>query len=424
MDNPISIEALMEEVNPVYMTAQRCLQIVARLGDKDSIQLCSALGLPELEKSLKGKDKIPRQLAETLELVMPVFNAIPEARFLASTKLILDKGVHQVVDLPCGYTARGIKLAKSNIRYFGFDLPAAAEALGTAVTKVIGNNAYIKYCAVDATNYNSLRKALGDAEGELFITTEGLLMYFTQNELETVFGNIRKLLSEFGGRWVTIDSELDFAQKAIMKLLCEDLPKEQAEQVGPIVSRLAESMSKTKLLNNILYDPDNEKAKQFVSDMGFDMEIIPMKEYLPESLDSFKGLPEDIRKKAMDALASVNFWAMTVKPKIKEEFNLEEKSFKADVKLSDGMLKIVLSGRLDTITAPGLLSLYKEIENKDKIDGICIDMKNLEYISSAGLRVLLIIRKGIRNGANLSLVNMTDTVREIIETTGFDTIMC
>ena len=94
------------------------------------------------------------------------------------------------------------------------------------------------------------------------------------------------------------------------------------------------------------------------------------------------------------------------------------------MKLSDGMLKIVLSGRLDTITAPGLLSLYKEIENTDKIDGICIDMKNLEYISSAGLRVLLIIRKGIQNGKNLSLVNMTDAVREIIETTGFDTIMC
>lgn len=74
--------------------------------------------------------------------------------------------------------------------------------------------------------------------------------------------------------------------------------------------------------------------------------------------------------------------------------------------------------------ALGLPELEKSLKGKDKIDGICIDMKNLEYISSAGLRVLLIIRKGIHTGANLSLVNMTEAVREIIETTGFDTIMC
>ena len=53
-----------------------------------------------------------------------------------------------------------------------------------------------------------------------------------------------------------------------------------------------------------------------------------------------------------------------------------------------------------------------------------MDMKNLEYISSAGLRVLLIMRKALDSDQNISLVNMNDSVREIIETTGFDTIFC
>jgi anti-sigma B factor antagonist len=68
--------------------------------------------------------------------------------------------------------------------------------------------------------------------------------------------------------------------------------------------------------------------------------------------------------------------------------------------------------------------LYKEAAGKGKIRNVCVDMKNMEYISSAGLRVLLIMRKALDSDQNISLVNMNDSVREIIETTGFDTIFC
>ena len=328
----------------------------------------------------------------------------------------------QVVDLPCGYTARGIKLAKCGIRYFGFDLPAVTGTLGGAVKQITGEDRNLKYRPVDATNYNSLRKALEGAQGELFITTEGMLMYFTQNELETVFSNIRKLLSEYGGRWVTVDSELDIAQKKIMKIMSETLPADRAERVGPIVSEWAGKTSKTTLLNNRFFDPDPEKVKQFVSDMGFDLERIPMKDHLPEALDSFRDLPPDIRKQAMDALGEVHFWVMTVRAKSREVLTAEEESFRADVSRSGNVLNISLAGRLDTMTSPTLLSLYKEAAESGGMKAIRIDMKELEYISSAGLRVLLIMKKALGDGNGFSLVNMNDPVRDILETTGFDTI--
>ncbi len=424
MENMTDIKALMEEVNPVYITAQRCLQIVAGLGDEDAIKLCDVLGLPTLEKTLKVNDRLPREVAEALELTMPVFNAIPEARFLASTNLIRKNGAKQVVDLPCGYTSRGIKLAKSGIRYFGFDLPAVTGTLENAVKQIIGDNNCITYCPVDATNYDSLRQALADAKGELFITTEGMLMYFTQSELETVFSNIRKLLSEFGGRWVTVDSELDTAQKKLMRLLTEGLSEDKAQRTRAIVSEYCGKASKTTLLNNKFYDPDPAKVKQFVSDMGFDLEMVPMKDYLLESIDSFKDLSPDIRKDAIDILGAVNFWIMTVNPKTRDKQATDKSIFNADVKLSGDALNVSLSGRLDTITAPELLSLYKEAAGKGNISDICIDMKDLDYISSAGLRVLLIMRKAVDADDRFNLINMSDVVREIMETTGFDTIMC
>ena len=55
-------------------------------------------------------------------------------------------------------------------------------------------------------------------------------------------------------------------------------------------------------------------------------------------------------------------------------------------------------------------------------DGEKVDFENLEYISSAGLRVLLIMRKALTDKGSFDLINMNDTVKEIIETTGFDTI--
>ena len=104
---------------------------------------------------------------------------------------------------------------------------------------------------------------MGDIRGELYITTEGMLMYFTQNELETVFGNIRRLLSEFGGKWITMDSELDTAQKKIMSIITGSLPKDRA--------------------------------------------------------DSLNELSADARQKALEVLGEVNFWVMTAKQKTREE---------------------------------------------------------------------------------------------------------
>ncbi len=421
MSNEINIEKLREEVNPVYSTAQSCMQIVAKLGDAESEELRKKLGFTQFGEDSKSRAaNIPQEVLIALGKIQPALMACVESRFFSSNNFIKETGTKQVLDLPCGYTARGMKLAKSGVRYYGTDLPAVIDVMAPAVKDMIADE-NISYTAVDATNYASLRKALEGAEGELHITTEGLLMYFTQPELETVFGNIRKLLLEFGGRWVTLDNELNRATNNLVGAVISDMPKEEAMKIANIA---AGTVSKTTLTNNVYFDDDIEKAKKFVSDMGFDLELVPMSKYLPESLVSFSGLSDENRKKAMEVLASINYWVMTAKPGTVDEFVCTEDNFKADVKLTNDTLNISLTGRLDTISAPGLLAAYREAEAKGGITSVCIDMKQLEYISSAGLRVLLIMRKAVKDEKSFSLININDTVQEIIETTGFDTIFC
>ena len=80
-------------------------------------------------------------------------------------------------------------------------------------------------------------------------------------------------------------------------------------------------------------------------------------------------------------------------------------------------LTIMVEGRLDTVTAPVL-----EKEIKDNVDGVemlVLDFASLDYISSAGLRVVLAAQKIMNKQGEMVVKNVNETVNEIFEITGF-----
>lgn len=91
-------------------------------------------------------------------------------------------------------------------------------------------------------------------------------------------------------------------------------------------------------------------------------------------------------------------------------------------KTRDGKkLLVTLEGRLDTNTAPELEeSLSDEL---DDITELVIDLKDLEYISSAGLRVLLASQKKMMKQGKMTVCNPNDVITEIFEVTGFSEIL-
>ena len=92
-----------------------------------------------------------------------------------------------------------------------------------------------------------------------------------------------------------------------------------------------------------------------------------------------------------------------------------------DKTLDGTKLEIALEGRLDTMTAPQL-----EEEVKNNIEGIkelIFDLKNLAYVSSAGLRVLLSAQKTMNKQGSMTIRNANEEVMEIFEVTGFIDIL-
>ncbi len=88
---------------------------------------------------------------------------------------------------------------------------------------------------------------------------------------------------------------------------------------------------------------------------------------------------------------------------------------------NDKELVIALEGRLDTMTAPDL-----EKELKDDLEGVeslVFDFAQLQYISSAGLRILLSAQKQMNKQGTMVVKNSSEEIMEIFEVTGFSDIL-
>ena len=92
-----------------------------------------------------------------------------------------------------------------------------------------------------------------------------------------------------------------------------------------------------------------------------------------------------------------------------------------EIKKNEDEIVLEITGRLDTITAPALDKTINE--NLVGVKTLILDFKNLEYVSSAGLRVLLSAQKKMQRVGNMKVINVCSLVMEVFEMTGFADIL-
>ena len=86
-------------------------------------------------------------------------------------------------------------------------------------------------------------------------------------------------------------------------------------------------------------------------------------------------------------------------------------------KLEGQTLAIALEGRLDTTTSPDLEEVLSS--SLDGVTQLVLDFAKLDYLSSAGLRVLLSAQKRMNKQGSMKLLHVNDTVKEVFDITGF-----
>ncbi len=405
----------LERVNPVFNTAKMCLYQLAMIGEKDALAISEKLGL-EQDRTQNGTETASSEEQLKVGLVMM------ETRYRTMGEMEKAAGCRTIVDLPCGYTPRGIQLAGSGMDYVGLDLPATIIEAEPVIRSLIDekNLKNVTYAGVDATNYGSLEKVLKDKKGPFCITTEGLLMYFTESETGVLCDNIRRILDKKGGCWIVADPESALQYILTARLFFGD---EFLKMMASSSQRVKEKADVEIGKSSLIIHPGPEtpesmkKAMEFLALHGLTAERLTVADYMPDLMGQSPEMTENL-KKAMENCA---YWKITVLqdvPTKTEEYRSGDVSVSAMLK--GDFLSLIFNGRIDTLSAPDVLRAFESIQEGRKIRKIEIECDGLEYISSAGLRVLLIMHKSTDEG--VTLTGVRDNVREILEQTGFDSL--
>lgn len=88
---------------------------------------------------------------------------------------------------------------------------------------------------------------------------------------------------------------------------------------------------------------------------------------------------------------------------------------------NNGDLTLALEGRLDTTTAPELEEVIRN--GLEGVKTLALDMAGLQYLSSAGLRVILAAQKRMNRQGSMKVCNVCETIMEVFEVTGFTDIL-
>lgn len=408
---------ILAQTNPVFNTAKMTLFQLADSGSKEAAAISEKLGLTREEtQNSRTTTASPEQMAAAAVLI--------ETRYRTMGILAEQSGCDICVDLPCGYTPRAVEFAGKKIPFIGMDLPAAIAEAEPAILSLMDDEEkkLVRFRGVDATNYASLEAALEGVQGSLCITTEGLVMYFAESEEKALCANIRRILSKHGGCWILADPESTFVYIAALKAVCGDRFMEIAMKAKSQVTDKSDvNIGSGKLSLRIkTAETDMKTAMMFLAEQGFKVERMIIADHMPE-LVSLSKLDADKAAAYSAAMKKCAFWKMTVSESGSrmDTSDVRSKDFDASADLRDGTMFLTLKGRLDTITAPNLLAFYER--NKAQIHGVHVNCHDLDYISSAGLRVLLIMQKGCEDGVMIAEIN--DVISEILEQTGFDQIL-
>ena len=132
---------------------------------------------------------------------------VVEAKYRTMCRLIKKTCHRTVVDLPCGYTPKALHLTERGMRYIGLDQPVVSREAGNILAFLAEHPQRMEFHGTDATDRDSLAAALAHVNGTVCVSTDGLTTAFSEREACAVVDNIRDLLADHGGCWITADPE-------------------------------------------------------------------------------------------------------------------------------------------------------------------------------------------------------------------------
>ena len=398
----------MEESNPVFNTAKFTLLNLANSGVAEAKEYLELLGFDSEKTAEYGYG----ENGNTQEML--IANAVTqESRYRAMNRIAKESGNNAILDLACGFSPRGLLMTEEQTQYIGADLPATVEIL-----KQVGSK--IQYQPVDVTNPIAMLACAECFSSPVTIITEGLLMYLDIKETEQYIEGIKLILKKCGGCLITPDyNSKDFYCAVVFAMF----GREKGMQ---ILINMQSSLSKTadvEMKKNFNSSVSDEEKLKFYTSRGLKVEFVPY--CTPDTvLGSLSALDKETAERIKEQLCKTVIWKITLDENA-DVLSLSDADFVPEnwgsYSVCGDRLEAKLQGRIDSINAPEVTDTFEKLLNENSIKSALIDAADLEYISSAGLRALLTLKKKIPGA--VTILNTSDDIKDIFEVTGFDMIL-
>lgn len=230
------------------------------------------------------------------------FAPVMEARYKATNGLLAKFGCRQIVELASGLLPRGMVMSEnSEITFVESDLPLMIEQKRALVDRLIAPRPNLHFAAIDVTVTPSQFPVNAEylRQGEqIAIACEGLLQYLTLPEKRLVFANVRQMLRQYGGVWITPD-------------LTTKQRRSQLRNYNPATERILTAIAQNTGRSTLDNSFDNlEHLQQFVADQGFHLQTFSLIGIL-DQLSSLERLSISVQD-ITPLLAGTNIFALTL----------------------------------------------------------------------------------------------------------------
>ncbi len=258
-----------------------------------------ATSYPRTFTDIPYEKEIYNWIKNNAEIKMPLYkNLAPEieARYKLINKLIDRSKVKQIIELAAGYSSRGLIYSKKGYTYIELDLESVIKNKKNLINSIFplfsSSLKLVKGNALQIKDYIKIEEYL-EPNKEIIIVNEGLLRYLTFEEKKVIAENIYKMLTKYGGIWITSD----VTPKKFINSQNEAL-KDFNKNISSITSR-----------NNINDRFENiNHIKEFFSDIGFELlEVHKFNEVRKDlySVNELNIIDEKIEKTLEDAIVVV-----------------------------------------------------------------------------------------------------------------------
>jgi len=268
-------------------------------------------GVPEAMEYVQyiNAEKIlkPENISQ-YERVERINKIYQEIRYTSLNDYIESENYSNVLDLGCGVSPRCLNMARRGKNYVGTELADVVEVLNFYTPNFLKDDArkYVRFAVADIASREEMMNSAKSLNGKICIVEEGLLMYLSRDKQKAMLENIREILKEHGGAFVTSDF---VAGKIFMDINRTIYGDEDAMVVAKETQKVYEDLSHI-FFSETIFKTEAEAVK-FIEDAGLKVKMCPILTN-PSKIISIRDLNRRDIESMNNLMQQKLLWVITV----------------------------------------------------------------------------------------------------------------